>query len=583
MAPLVAPILHPINIKTFAFYVPNRILFPKPGWTEKLPNGTTVEHTEELQDWKHTWENFITRGEDGEDDTVLPTWTPTNDDLQPGSLWDYMGLPTNLNGLTAANYPSTQRPIALPKRAYNMIYNEFIRDENYIDKVDLDDPSLKYFCWEKDYFTSALPFQQRGTTPGLPIVSDIELDFNMNLASYPKLPAAQPWDTNEQFLPVIMRPNSSAGESYWSQVYDIWNSAGVPVEAQYGVGIYGGRAIGTGGAYGTSLLDLDAPNSIRATNLAAGEGAMGAFLSRNVSGVAVMGTPNTVTTAPAHAEAVIGKKFLNWLNNQLQNTTILNSNAQGAFNVATLRESFQVQKWMERNARTGGRYVEQLIGRFGENAGDARLDRPEFIGGTKTPVIISEVLQTAQNPTTTGNQPTSSLGTMAGHGISADASRIGNYRCREHGWIIVIAVIRPDPVYAQGLNKMWSRKSWSDYLTPEFVNLSEQAVFNKELMLLPDNNYNEQILGYQGMYNEMRYSENKVTGLMKTHFAHWNLARLFNPSSPPAINKEFLECKPDKRIFAVPSEPGFFCNFGLGVEAVRLLPINPEPGLIDHM
>jgi hypothetical protein len=502
MAPMIAPILHPINAKTFTFFVPNRLLFPK----RKDPT--------ELADINHNWENFITGGEDGQDDSTLKRWAPNTGDYETKeSLWDYLGLPM-------VNLPTDSQPNLLALRAINLIWNEYIRDQNTMDWRDLDDSSDIYFCWEKDYFTTALPWQQRGTTPALPL-------SGLGAAEFTGIAPNQTIRNS-----ATMNPPSG---SYWSNTPII-----------------------SAGQQGSSTTSIPAGTELIA---------LGTYQT-NPSGGGTVSSPIVVS---------FNQAFTDWLN-----TNQFDMSQVGTFDVSDLRTAFQTQKWLERNARAGGRYKEQLEARFGETAGDARLDRPEFIGGTKTPVIISEVLQTAQNPTPTGGQPSSQLGTMAGHGITADGSEIGTYRVQEHGWIITLLVIRPETSYIQGIDPQFTRRTKFDFLTPEFVNLSEQPVYNREIMGTTDETYNATIFGWQERYNEYRYTKNMVTGKMRDDFAHWHLARLFSDTSRPALNEDFQLCKPDKRIFAVPSEPGFFINYGAINETVRPLPIHSQPGLVDH-
>ena len=244
------------------------------------------------------------------------------------------------------------------------------------------------------------------------------------------------------------------------------------------------------------------------------------------------------------------------------------------FNITDLRLAFQIQKWMERNARAGARYTESLQAHFGVSPRDERLQRPEYIGGSKSPVIISEVLQTSSS------DATSPQGNMAGHGVSASATFCGKYRATEHGLIIGIMSIMPRTMYQQGHDRQWLRKTRYDFYTPEFANLSEQAILNCELYTTAVDATNKGIFGYQGRYDEMRTKKNMVCGQMRDTFDYWHLGRIF--STQPGLNSSFLQCVPDKRIFAAPSEPGFIVQFANLIKAWRPMPIQSEPGLIDH-
>ena len=154
------------------------------------------------------------------------------------------------------------------------------------------------------------------------------------------------------------------------------------------------------------------------------------------------------------------------------NSNSVDLSSATTFNVADLRLVFQIQKWMERNARSGVRYTEFLRSHFGVSPRDERLQRPEYVGGSKSPIIISEVLQTSE----TGSSP---QGNMSGHGISASSTFCGKYRATEYGVMMGIMSIMPRTMYQQGLQRQWTRRTRYDFYFPEFANLSEQAVLNK--------------------------------------------------------------------------------------------------------
>ena len=220
------------------------------------------------------------------------------------------------------------------------------------------------------------------------------------------------------------------------------------------------------------------------------------------------------------------------------------------------------------------RYTESLQAHFGVSPRDERLQRPEYIGGSKSPVIVSEVLQTSSS------DATSPQGNMAGHGVSASSTFCGKYRATEHGLIMGILSIMPRTMYQQGMDRQWLRRSRYDFYFPEFANLSEQAILNCELYATTVEATNKAIFGYQGRYDEMRTKRNMVCGQMRSTFDYWHLGRIF--SSQPALNESFIQCVPDKRIFAAPSEPGFIVQFANLIKAWRPMPIQSDPGLIDH-
>lgn len=464
MQPLVAPVLHEINAFVHYFFVPFRLLWDG-------------------------WEDFITGGVDGADDSEPPVWIPSSaDTTKPGTIWDYFGFPS-LSVLPDPDNPTTLLPSAFPKRAYNLIYNEYYRDQTFGAAIDLDQDSFTFGTarrsWEKDYFTSALPWQQRGVAPALPVTGLGSAVFPQDV--FPLV------GTTEGMYPVY--PSDTAN----------------PTE-----------------------FNVDGPGSIGA-------------IHNNL----------------LH----IRKADLN--NNEIDFSTA------STFDIADLRLAFQIQRWMERNARGGARYTEFLRSHFGVTPRDDRLQRPEYIGGSKSPLIISEVLQTSSS------DAGSPQGAMAGHGITADRNYIANYTAKEYGVMIGILSIMPRTAYQQGVSRQWLRKTRYDYYFPEFANLSEQEVYTGEVYWKSTGN-NDAIFGYQGRYDELRYRPNTVHGLFKSDLNFWHLGRIF--ASQPVLNETFLLVNPSdtKRIFAVPSEPGFLVSFGNVIRAVRPLPAFSTPGLIDH-
>jgi len=442
--PLVAPVLHEINCFVHYFFVPYRLL-----WED--------------------WEDFITGGVDGEDSTTLPYWDPT--DTAEGSLWDYMGMPVGVD-------PGADcRPVDFPKRAYNLVYNEFYRDQTQIAELNIETAeAIQIRGWEKDYYTSALPWQQRGTAPALPISGSSFAD----------------WDASAKI------------------------------------------------ASGTVAANIEIRNDTT-------------FRLSNSS-------------------------YVTYFKNALKDNIVDLSSAT-TFDVADLRLAFQIQKWMERNARAGARYTEFLTAHFGVSPRDDRLQRPEYIGGSKNPVIVSEVLQTSMTPDPTVEDGTPQ-GTLAGHGLTAGKNFIAKYNATEFGLIIGIMSIMPKPAYQQGIDRQWIKTTKYDFYFPEFANLSEQAIYRMELYANTTKSDNLTVFGYQGRFDEMRVKKNQVCAAMRDTLDYWHLGRQFG--SAPSLNQTFIECVPDKRIFAVQDEDGLIVNVANIIKAIRPLPIQSNPGLIDH-
>lgn len=245
------------------------------------------------------------------------------------------------------------------------------------------------------------------------------------------------------------------------------------------------------------------------------------------------------------------------------------------FDISELRLAFQIQRFMELNMRAGVRYNEFLKAHWGVSNGDARLDRPEYIGGVRAPIIISEVLQTSESDTTP-------QGYLAGHGVGVARGNLGKYRSTEWGTMMVIMSIMPKSLYQQGIDRTWLRRTRYDYPNPAFVNLSEQAIENEEIYVSNvGDGTNRGIFGYQGRFDECRIQHSKVVGDMRDTFDYWHISRKF--TSLPVLNQTFLECTPRKDFLADGSEPAFIVRVGNIIRAVRPLPAIAQPGLIDHV
>nr|QJB20051.1 MAG: major capsid protein [Microvirus sp.] len=460
--PLVAPIMHVIDVYVHYFFVPYRLIAE----VENVVTGA----------YENKWEGFITGGVDGDNTDTLGF---VSGNFAKGGLGDYFGMPL---GIT---WTAAQSPSGFPWDAYHLIYDEYYRDENLQDKtwhnpaVPIDEVLLRN--WEKDYFTSALLEQTRGTAPALPIsgMSKAEFDFN----------------------------------------------------------------------------DLVTGLTGHAQNIVGEDTA----------------TNNHIGTLLATAPYV---KARNNLEGFLDNNTVDLSMAVG-FDISDIRLAFQIQRFMERNERAGIRLKEFLQAHFGVSPRDERLQRPEYIGGSKCPVIISEVIQTSEDGTTP-------QGTLKGHGISIDQQFITKYRVEEHGLIMGLMSIMPKPNYTpQGINRQWLRKSRYDFYFPEFANLSEQAITRQEIYATAVEAENDTIFGYCGAYDEMRTKNNMVCGNFRDTYDYWHMARQFG--SAPELNVSFIQCVPRKDCFAVTDEDCCLVQFGNILQVLRPMPVIAEPGFVDHV
>ena len=485
--PLVAPILDSVDLTVHYFFVPTRLLMDK----------------------EEDWNTFLTGGKDGKDESVtLPLFrfrffdgtdgaqkpnAPFSNGFSSGkySLWDYFGLPVVPN---YAQVRDVNHVSGFCQRCYNLVWNEFYRDPNVVDPVHIENSTILYRAWKKDYFTSALPWQQRGTAPALPLSGTVPVSLNTQFS--------------------LSDPSIHTGNSN-SLIYT-----------------------NAGGALG--YLDLTTPGSVDKIT---------GYIDGSVNGEADL------------------------------------SNA-ATFNVATLRQCVQIQRWLELNARGGVRYTEFLRSHFGISPKDEVLGRPQYIGGTKSSIVVSEVLQTSRTEETTETQKGSPLGRLAGHGLGATSDYICTFTSKEFGYIIGLASWMPKPSYQQGVNRMFTRKTKFDFYFPEFAHLSEQAVTNGEIYATGTAKDSE-IFGYQGAYNEMRYAPSFNCADMRDTFSYWHLGRIF--SSAPNLNAGFLTTNSAydggirKDIFASRNEPGLLVQFANIIKAIRPLPVYGTPGFVDHV
>lgn len=451
MAPMVAPVMHRVNVYTHFFFVPNRLTYAE-------------------------WEEFITGGKLGTSVPAFPKLTVNSDNRDQflaGKLPDYMGVPPVDPALP---FEYNLEISALPFRAYQMIYNEYYRDQNLTDELAITDSSsvlapehailttMRKRAWEKDYFTSCLPWAQRGA------------------------------DT--------MLPNSVI----YKQPTELYTTAG--------------HAIPANGDIKNNLGNLQSATSQD-------------IVAENIDGINIT--------------------------------------------VNDLRRSLAVQKWLEKAARGGYRYVEKVLQYFGVTVPDYRVQRPEYLGGGKSPVVISEVLNT------TGTA-TAAQGEMSGHGISVGQHHAFDKFFFEHGYVIGIMSVLPRTCYEQGIDRAYLKFDKYDYYWPDFAHLGEQEVENRELYMpyhqiqqaghLPQDTF-----GYQSRYSEYKFKNSSVHGDFHGNLDHWTMSRKF--SAAPSLNQAFIESDPTHRIFAVetPTIHKLYVQLYNDVKAIRPMPVFGEPEL----
>jgi len=255
-------------------------------------------------------------------------------------------------------------------------------------------------------------------------------------------------------------------------------------------------------------------------------------------------------------------------------TLITDLSSATAVTINALRTAWAVQGWAERAARVGDRYTEVIRGFYGVNVPDATLQRPLYLGGSKQPMVISEVLQTSE---TTATSPQAD---MAGHGISIGGGKSFSYTCTEHGYIFGLMSVMPRTAYQQGIEAHFSKFDPVQYGWPQFANLGEQPVKNREVYFSPTDGQNDLTFGYMPMYGEYRTKQSRVAGLFATDLSFWHDGRIF--SSRPNLNSQFIQCTPDKRIFTVQTDAGsqLLSHVYNHLRVYRLLPKFGTPSLI---
>lgn len=492
LATPIVPFMDNLYLETFFFFVPNRLV------------------------WDN-WQKFNGEQKNPTDSTdfLIPTVSGTN--VQNQTLWDYFGLPTNVSEALKVN--------ALPFRAYNLIFNEWFRDENLQESLkvptgdgpdNLSDYNLVRRGKRHDYFTSCLPWPQKG--PGVEI--------------------------------------SIGGQASVSGSLTSW-----PGSISYAMTATNGATVDPSTVY---LRFFPETMTAHAGSSSSASFSQSQFLSSDFSvKTSRTGSDVTATRGDLSGFGFSGKADLS---------------AATPISINDLRQAFQIQKLYERDARGGTRYTEILRSHFGVISPDARLQRPEYLGGSSARISINPVQQTSSTNETTPQ------GNLAAYGVVSDSFHGFSKSFVEHGYVFGFVNVRADLTYQQGLNRMWSRQGRFDFYWPVLAHLGEQAVLNKEIYAQGTAD-DDKVFGYQERYAEYRYYPGQITGKFRSTdpqpLDSWHLAQKF--SSLPTLSSQFIQDTPPvERVIAVQDEPQFLFDSYIRLKCARPMPVYSVPGLVDH-
>ncbi len=438
LSPMAAPVMHPVSVRIHHFFVPHRLTWP----------------TDKVVPPAQGWEAFITGGVDGTDNQVIPTIATSGTE---SDLFDYLGLPV-VAGINVSQ---------LPIRAFNMVYNEYYRDQDLVPLRDEDDVTIPLVAWEKDYLTMARPFTQKGDPVTVPL------------------------------------------------------GARAPVSHD-----------------AAPLQQL-------------------AAFSSDADDFTVLTSSTTNLTASATPESEAQSLYADL------------SKSEGV-DINTIRKAFALQRYQEARARYGSRYTEYLR-YLGVNPSDARLQRPEYLGGGTARVSMSEVLQTTHD-VGGGETERFGVGDMFGHGVASTKSNRYRRTFEEHGYVLSLLSVRPKAMYLDGVSRAWLKRTKEDYWQKELEHIGQQEVWQGEVFSDPTPSDTYDTFGFQDRYREYREENSRVAGEFRTTLNYWHMGREFETT--PVLNQSFTDCEPTKRIYNVQDQHSLWIAVQHNLVARRLVARN---------